>query len=81
MACGKKIPKSSLTRVVAGPDGGVAIDLSGKAHGRGTYVCVGGNCSDEPIRRRSIELALRRETSEEDWQDLSTYLASMGFTK
>ena len=79
--CGGKIQKSKLTRVVARPDGGVVIDLSGKAHGRGAYVCVGGNCSGEPVRRRRIELALRRETSEEDWQDLSTHLVSMGFTQ
>jgi predicted RNA-binding protein YlxR (DUF448 family) len=42
-------PKRELTRVVRGADGSVAIDPTGKAAGRGTYVCDDPGCR-EPRR-------------------------------
>jgi predicted RNA-binding protein YlxR (DUF448 family) len=35
-----------MTRVVRGPDGTVAVDPSGKAPGRGTYICDQDTCRD-----------------------------------
>ena len=34
----EKLPKSELVRVVRTPDGGVIVDLTGKANGRGAYL-------------------------------------------
>ena len=38
-ACRQVRAKRSLTRIVRGPDGRVAVDPTGKAAGRGTYIC------------------------------------------
>jgi predicted RNA-binding protein YlxR (DUF448 family) len=50
-ACRGVPPKRSLTRIVRAPDGTVAIDPTGKAAGRGTYVC------DDPACREPRRLA------------------------
>lgn len=34
----EKFPKKDLLRVVRTPEGGVIVDLSGKANGRGAYI-------------------------------------------
>ncbi len=38
-----------MTRVVRGPDGSIALDLGGRAAGRGTYICDSPACR-EPAR-------------------------------
>jgi predicted RNA-binding protein YlxR (DUF448 family) len=50
-ACRQVRPKRSMTRVVRSADGSVAIDPTGKAAGRGTYVC------DDPACREPRHLA------------------------
>jgi len=50
-ACRQVRAKRSMTRVVRSADGSVAIDPSGKAAGRGTYVC------DDPACREPRRLA------------------------
>ena len=54
--CRQVYPKRSMSRVVRTADGSVSIDPSGKAAGRGTYVC------DDPACRepRRLEEAVKR---------------------
>jgi len=47
--CRNVNPKRSMTRLVLRPDGSVAADPSGKAPGRGTYLCNDPACH-EPAR-------------------------------
>jgi predicted RNA-binding protein YlxR (DUF448 family) len=47
--CREVKPKRSMTRVVRSADGSVSIDPTGKAAGRGTYVCDDPACR-EPQR-------------------------------
>jgi len=49
--CRQVRSKRSMTRIVRGSDGTVAVDPTGKAAGRGTYVC------DNPACREPAELA------------------------
>lgn len=47
--CREVHPKRAMTRVVRRADGSVAVDPSGKAPGRGTYLCDRADCR-EPKR-------------------------------
>jgi uncharacterized protein len=47
--CRKVHPKREMTRLVRHADGTVSADMSGKAAGRGTYLCNDSGCR-EPIR-------------------------------
>ena len=55
-ACRTVRPKRSMTRVVRGVDGSVAIDPTGRLAGRGTYICDDPACR-EP--RRLVEAVKR----------------------
>ena len=39
MGCRERKAKRELIRVVRGPEGTVSLDFSGKAPGRGAYLC------------------------------------------
>jgi len=70
VACGKKTVKEALVRLVAPPDGRVAVDLSGKAPGRGAYVCREGDCAGDELKKGRIDSTLRRSTTEQEWSAL-----------
>jgi hypothetical protein len=65
-----------MTRVVRGVDGSVAVDPTGKAAGRGTYVCDDLACRD-PKRlaeavKRALEVAAVPEAFELEVQHAAT---------
>ena len=72
VACGKKTEKEALVRLVARPDGAVEVDPSGKAPGRGAYVCRDGGCSGDELKKGRIDSTLRRSTTEQEWSALSS---------
>ena len=51
-------PKRSMTRVVRAADGSVALDASGKAAGRGTYICADPSCRDPQRLAQAVQHAL-----------------------
>ena len=44
IACREMKPKKEMTRVVKTPDGEISADLTGKAAGRGAYICNAEGC-------------------------------------
>ena len=76
VACGKKTEKAALVRLVARPDGGVEVDLSGKAPGRGAYVCGDGGCAGDELKKGRIDATLRRSTTEQEWVALMSSIRS-----
>jgi predicted RNA-binding protein YlxR (DUF448 family) len=56
--CRQVRPKRSMTRMVRAADGSIAPDPSGKAKGRGTYVCDQAACQDPLAMARAVERAL-----------------------
>ena len=56
--CRQVRPKRAMTRVVRRPDGSVAVDLSGRAAGRGTYVCDDPTCREAARLSEAIKRAL-----------------------
>jgi uncharacterized protein len=56
--CREVHPKRSMTRVVRRADGAVLVDPSGKAPGRGTYLCDNADCRDPRRLAEGIQRAL-----------------------
>jgi len=56
--CREVHPKRSMIRVVRRPDGSVAFDPSGKAAGRGTYLCDQASCREPKALSAGIGRAL-----------------------
>ena len=59
MVCRSTTAKRTLHRIVRSPAGEVAYDPTGKAPGRGAYLCGQPGCLDMAVRRRSIQRALK----------------------
>jgi predicted RNA-binding protein YlxR (DUF448 family) len=47
-----------MTRMVRAADGSIVPDPTGKARGRGTYVCDQATCQDPVASARAVERAL-----------------------
>lgn len=56
--CGEVHPKRSMSRLVRRGDGSVAVDPTGKAPGRGTYVCEQAACREPRRLAAGVQRAL-----------------------
>lgn len=57
--CGGESPKRALLRVVRAPDGTVKYDPTGRASGRGVYVCCDGNCVKLARKKNALSRMLK----------------------
>lgn len=53
--CSEQKPKKELVRVVKTPDGEVLLDLTGKASGRGAYICNNAECLKKARKSKRID--------------------------
>jgi len=61
VVCREPSDKRTLLRVVRAPEkdgGGVFADATGKANGRGAYVCASAECIDKAVKQKRFERAL-----------------------
>jgi predicted RNA-binding protein YlxR (DUF448 family) len=58
VACRTERQKREFVRIVRTPDGAVTIDTTGRANGRGAYLCADGSCWAVALKKKSIERAL-----------------------
>ena len=56
--CREVHPKREMTRIVRRADGSVAFDASGKAAGRGTYLCDDPTCREPARLAEGVQRAL-----------------------
>ena len=57
VGCRKMKPKRELVRIVCSKDGAIAVDETGKAAGRGAYVCPRRECLERAVKSRALERA------------------------
>jgi len=63
IGCGEKKPKRELLRIVRDEDNNISFDPTGKASGRGAYLCPKIECLDLAFKKRAFSHALRCEVS------------------
>lgn len=56
--CGEHFPKGELIRVVRSPEGVISLDKTGKAPGRGVYLCHKAACLQRARKARRLEQSL-----------------------
>lgn len=71
VACRQAKAKRELTRLVRVAGGGVEVDASGKAAGRGAYLCSAWECWETGLKRGRLERALRTVLSQADRERLA----------
>lgn len=70
IGCGAKAGKAQLHRIVRCEDGSVRYDSSGRAAGRGAYVCS-KSCFDAVNGTNRLQRALRVSLSAEDAEQVA----------
>ena len=65
VACRTTRPKRELVRIVRAPDGSVSVDSTGRASGRGAYLCADAGCWPQAIKKSAIERALSASLPDE----------------
>lgn len=58
VACGRQADKVALLRIVRDPSGAVSFDATGRAPGRGAYVCS-EECFAAACRKKKLDRALK----------------------
>jgi len=81
IACRQVKEKRELIRVVRTPEKTVKIDATGKAAGRGAYMCQNPTCWETALQRGALARALKTEISHEDLAALQTFAANLAGVK
>ena len=74
VATGEQLPKKELLRVVRTPEGTLAVDVTGKANGRGAYLCLSADCFRKARQKKALERSLKTEIPEEIYDRLEEEL-------
>ena len=74
VACRQMRPKRELIRIVRTPEGTVILDRSGRANGRGAYLCDSQDCFRRAVKTRALERALESRLDEDVLQSLQEAL-------
>jgi predicted RNA-binding protein YlxR (DUF448 family) len=76
ITCRETKDKRELVRVVRTPAGDVVIDLSGKANGRGAYLCKQPDCWEKGLRKERLAESLKVTLSPQEISALHASLQS-----
>ncbi len=61
IGCGLQRPKKELIRVVKNKEDEVFVDFTGKANGRGAYICPDKKCFDLAIKKNAFNRAFETQ--------------------
>lgn len=70
IGCNSKKNKNELIRIVKDKYGNISIDRTGKANGRGAYICDDIECLQKAVKSKRLEKAFETKISEEIYENL-----------
>lgn len=70
MGCNEKKNKSELIRIVKNKDNDIIVDETGKAEGRGAYICKNEKCLNNVIKSKRLEKVLECKINQEIYNKL-----------
>ena len=73
IACQERDSKKGLTRIVKTKEGEIFLDPTGKANGRGAYICKNKDCVDLVIKKRLLNRAFKSNLDSEVYSQLGDY--------
>ena len=70
IGCNEAKPKRELIRVVKTAEGDVSIDFTGRANGRGAYICNNVECLEKAVKTRRLSRAFSMQIDMQIYEDL-----------
>lgn len=75
IACRQAKEKKDMLRIVRDKDGNIRLDFTGKASGRGAYICDNPECIKKCVKNKLIGRALDANVSDEVYEYIATEYA------
>ncbi|WP_250672819.1 YlxR family protein [Paraclostridium ghonii] len=70
IACQDRDNKRELIRIVKNKEGQIFLDKTGKANGRGAYICNCSECLKKAIKSKALNRAFKIEIPDEVYESL-----------
>ncbi len=70
VGCKTQKNKNELIRIVINKEGNIFIDKTGRANGRGAYICNNPDCLEKAIKTKCIERSFETNIEEEIYNEL-----------
>ncbi len=74
VVCREKFTKRDLLRIVRNADGELFFDPTGKAAGRGAYICKNPDCAEKFLKRPNLERAFRANIDKDAVESVKSQL-------
>ncbi|WP_174919202.1 RNase P modulator RnpM [Peptacetobacter hominis] len=70
IACQERDSKKGLIRIVKNKEGEIFLDPTGRANGRGAYICRSSECLQKAIKSKALNRAFKMEVPDEVYEHL-----------
>ena len=70
IGCNTQKNKNELIRIVKNKEGTIFIDKTGKAQGRGVYLCNDVHCLEKTIKSKRLERVFETKIADEIYDNL-----------
>ena len=74
IGCNSKKDKNELIRIVKDKQNNISIDKTGKANGRGAYICDSIECLEKAIKNKRIENSFEMKIDEIVYENLRSVI-------
>ena len=74
VGCREMIAKPKLVRIVVAQEEAIFLDPTGKANGRGAYLCKSTDCLQKALKSKGLERSLKRSIPQQIYQELEQSL-------
>ena len=78
IGCNESKPKKELIRIVKTPEGEMLVDDTGRANGRGAYICNNLECLQKAIKTKGLDRAFKMNVDTDVLIKLSEEMAKLG---
>lgn len=70
IVCRGQSDKKTLLRIVKNKEGKIFVDATGKANGRGAYVCKNKECFEKLLKQKSLNRAFKCNVEQDVYQTI-----------
>jgi len=70
IGCNEVKLKKELIRIVKNKEGEIFVDKTGKANGRGAYICENIQCLEKAIKTKRLSRSFETQISDEIYDEL-----------
>ena len=74
VGCGEMRDKKEMIRVIKTPEGEICLDVTGRANGRGAYICNSAECLKKAVKNRGLEKSLKAQIPEDILEQMNKEL-------